>query len=263
MAGETILALASEETSRFEPYRVETKAEKHEEAWQISGCKQFVINGDRADAYLLLARTSGEVSERDGLTMFLVPSDSPGVKKSTGRLIDSRLTTSFSLDSVAVQELDILGDMDKGADLLDRLYDFGTITLCAEMLGGLKEVFARTLTHLKERRQFGAAIGSFQALQHRAAAIFCEVELSKSIVRDALNAADVDRNDLSLVASVAKARCNDAFTLASKEAVQMHGGMGVTDELDIGFFLKRARVCAMTFGDSAFHRERFARLSGF
>jgi alkylation response protein AidB-like acyl-CoA dehydrogenase len=262
-SGKTILALAAEESVRFQPYRVDTRATKIDGNWQISGCKQFVINGDGADAYLMVTRTSGDSNDRDGLTLFLIPAETDGITKSTGRLIDSRLATSLSLDQVLTDEMSILGEQDRGADLLDVLFDFGTIVLCAEMLGGMQAVFEQTLGHLKERRQFGVAIGSFQGLQHRAAAIFCEIELSKSIVRDGLNAADAKRADLSLVASIAKARCNDAFVLATKEAVQMHGGMGVTDELDIGFFLKRARVCAMTFGDSAYHRERFARLRGF
>ena len=257
------MALAAEEAVRFQPYRIDTRATKNDGNWQISGCKQFVINGDSADAFLVVTRTSGDSNDRDGLTVFLVPADADGITKSTGRLIDSRLATSLSLNQVAANEMSILGQQDRGAELLDVLFDFGTIVLCAEMLGGMQAVFEQTLSHLKERRQFGVAIGSFQALQHRAAAIFCEIELSKSIVREALNAADAKREDLSMMASIAKARCNDAFVLATKEAVQMHGGMGVTDELEIGFFLKRARVCAMTFGDSAYHRERFARLSGF
>jgi alkylation response protein AidB-like acyl-CoA dehydrogenase len=116
---------------------------------------------------------------------------------------------------------------------------------------------------LKTRKQFGVPIGSFQALKHRAAVIFCEQELTRSIVMDALAAVDEGRQDLPLVASCAKARANDAFLLAANEAIQMHGGIGVTDELDIGFFLKRARVAEMTFGDSAYHRDRFARLSGY
>jgi alkylation response protein AidB-like acyl-CoA dehydrogenase len=141
--------------------------------------------------------------------------------------------------------------------------DRAAIGLSAEMLGGLEETFDRTIAYLKTRQQFGVPIGSFQALKHRAAHLFCEIELSKSIVRDALDAVDASRSDLPRVASVAKARTSDTFVAVTNEAVQMHGGVGVTDELDIGLFFKRARVAEMTFGTAAYHRDRFARLHGY
>jgi acyl-CoA dehydrogenase len=146
---------------------------------------------------------------------------------------------------------------------LDRVLDRATIALSAEMLGGLQEAFSRTVAYLKERHQFGVPIGSFQALKHRAAHLFCEVELAKSIVMEALRAVDADTANVPLLASCAKARVSDAFLAIANEAIQMHGGIGVTDELDIGFFLKRARVAELTFGDAAYHRDRFARLQGY
>ena len=131
------------------------------------------------------------------------------------------------------------------------------------MLGGALEAFDRTIAYLKTRKQFGVAIGSFQALKHRAAKMFCELELTRSIVLEALRAIDEGRGDVPMLASAAKARASDTFVLVANEAVQMHGGIGVTDELDIGFFLKRARVAEMTFGDGGYHRDRVARAMAY
>jgi alkylation response protein AidB-like acyl-CoA dehydrogenase len=135
--------------------------------------------------------------------------------------------------------------------------------MAAEMLGGALECFERTITYLKEREQFGVKIGTFQALKHRAAIMYTELELSKSVVLDALSAIDEQRADISQLASLAKARLNDVYQLVTNEAVQMHGGIGVTDELELGFFLKRARVAIQIFGDSGFHRNRYASLCGY
>lgn len=148
-------------------------------------------------------------------------------------------------------------------DELARVLDEGALLLSAEMLGGAWEAFGRTVEYLKQRRQFGVAIGSFQALKHRAAAMFCELELSRSIVREGLSVADGEPGRLSELASVAKARLSDTYVHVTNEAVQMHGGVGVTDELDIGFFMKRARVTEMLFGDAPYHRDRYARLLGY
>jgi acyl-CoA dehydrogenase len=164
---------------------------------------------------------------------------------------------------VLVRDEDVIGVAGDGASLVDPLLDRGSIALAAEMLGGMLEAFDRTIAYLKTRKQFGVPIGSFQALKHRAAAMFCEVELTKSIVLDALRALDEGRDDVPLLAAAAKARATDVFLLVASEAVQMHGGIGVTDELDIGLFLKRARVAEATFGDAAHHRDRYARLMGY
>jgi alkylation response protein AidB-like acyl-CoA dehydrogenase len=131
------------------------------------------------------------------------------------------------------------------------------------MLGSAAEAFERTLQYLKERKQFGVAIGSFQALKHRAAQMFCEIELTRSAVLAALGAIDGRDNDVSALCSLAKAKAGATFFLVSNEAVQMHGGIGMTDEHEIGFFLKRARVAAASFGDAAFQRQRYAALMGY
>jgi alkylation response protein AidB-like acyl-CoA dehydrogenase len=262
-AGKRILALALEEGTRHAPYAISTRAEASGSGYRLFGDKRFVLDGHVADALVVVARTSGAPGERDGLTLFFVPAASPGVHITRTAMVDSRNAARVELTGVAARSSDVLGEVGRGAEILDALLDRAIIGLCAEMLGGAEEVFQRTVAYLKERRQFGVAIGSFQALKHRAAMIFCELELTKSIVLEALRAIDAGRADVPLLASAAKARATDTFLLAANEAIQMHGGIGVTDELDIGFFLKRARAAEMTFGGAAYHRDRFGRLQGY
>lgn len=262
-AGERILAFAHEEGSRHARYGVATRAERAAGGFRLDGEKTMVFDGHVADAFVVVARTSGASGDRDGLGLFLVRADAPGVSVTRTFLVDSRNAARVGFAGVLADEASVLGVVDRGAELLDAVLDRGTVALAAEMFGGLEEAFDRTVAYLKTRKQFGVPIGSFQALKHRAALMFCEVELSCSIVREALAAVDARREDAPALASVAKARVSDAFLLIANEAIQMHGGIGVTDELDIGFFLKRARVAEMAFGDAAYHRDRYARLSGY
>jgi alkylation response protein AidB-like acyl-CoA dehydrogenase len=245
-SGEQIMAFAHEEGRRHAPYEIATRAQDD----SLSGEKTFVLDGHVADAFVVVARAGGD------LTLHLVPARAPGVTVERTVMVDSRNAARVRFDGAR-------GERIGGADLLDRLLDRARIALAAEMLGGLQEAFDRTIAYLKVRKQFDVPIGSFQALKHRAAQMYCEVELCRSIVADALRAIDEERPDLPALASVAKARASDAFLHITAEAIQMHGGVGVTDELDIGFFYKRARVAELTFGDAAFHRDRFARLRGY
>ncbi len=176
-------------------------------------------------------------------------------------MVDSRNVATVRFDGARATE--IVGEVDGGADMLERILDRATATLAAEMLGGVHEVFDRTIAYLKTRKQFGVPIGSFQALKHRAAQLFCEIELTRSLVLDALRAHDAERSDAALVTSAAKARISDTFRLVANEAIQMHGGVGVTDELDIGLYLKRAAVTAQMLGTASYHRDRFAKLRGY
>jgi alkylation response protein AidB-like acyl-CoA dehydrogenase len=262
-AGERILAFAHDEGTRHARTLVRTTATRTADGFRITGDKVLVLDGHVADALVVVARTSGGAGDRDGLTLFLVPASSPGLTATRTLLVDSRGAARVRFEGVPASGADVLGEVDRGADLLDRVLDRATVGLAAEMLGGLAEAFDRTVAYLKERRQFGVPIGSFQALKHRAAQMFCEVELCRSVVMDALRALDDGRPDVPLCASAAKARATDAFLAVTAEAVQMHGGIGVTDEVDVGLFLKRARVAEMTFGGAAYHRDRFARLSGY
>lgn len=262
-AGERVLALAHEEGTRHTPYRVATRAAQCEGGYRVSGEKVMVLDGHVADALVVVARTSGAPGDRDGLTLFLVQASAAGVERMRTIAIDSRNAARVRFDGVLVGSGDVIGEIDRGADVLDPVLDRARIGLAAEMLGSLGEAFDRTIAYLKVRRQFGVPIGSFQALKHRAAQMACEIELTRSIVLDALRAIDEGRASVPLLASAAKARASDTFVQVAAEAIQMHGGVGVTDELDIGFFLKRARTAEMTLGNASFHRDRFARLEGY
>tara|TARA_B100000886_G_C20078332_1_gene348790 strand:- start:1 stop:543 length:543 start_codon:yes stop_codon:yes gene_type:complete len=180
-------------------------------------------------------------------------------------MADSRNAANVSFKGVEVPSSAVIGELDNGADVLDEALDIARIGLCAEMLGSTQECFERTIDYLKERKQFGVAIGSFQALKHRAADMFCEIELSKSCVLEALTALDEkrDKEEIARLASLAKSKVGDTYGLVSREGIQMHGGIGMTDEFEIGFFIKRAAVSEQTFGDSAFHRNRYGELEGY
>ncbi len=265
-SGERLFAFAHEERRRHARHHIATRAVASREAnggFRIDGEKSFVLDGHVADMFVVVARTSGDVDAREGLTLFLVKKTLPGVTTQRLSVVDARNAARVHLAGVEVARADVLGHVGRGVEILDRVLDRATIALAAEMLGGIEEAFERTLAHLKTRRQFGVPIGSFQALKHRAAYMFCEIELSRSIVMEALRAIDANRDDVPMLASAAKARLSDVFLQVAGEAVQMHGGVGVTDELDIGLFLKRARVAQLTLGDAAHHRDRFARLGGY
>jgi alkylation response protein AidB-like acyl-CoA dehydrogenase len=262
-SGERLLALALEETAHHAPYRIATRATASGEGFSLSGQKTFVLDGHVADQLIVVARTSGEVSARDGLTLFLVDAGARGVKTTRTTMVDSRNAANITLDGVDVGTDAIIGELDRGAEVLDAVLDRGRIALAAEMLGSAQEVFDFTLEYLKERHQFGQPIGTFQALQHRAVAMFGELEICRSVVMDALSAVDEERDDIPLMASFAKAKVGQVMHLISNEGVQMHGGIGMTDEHQSGFYLKRARVAEYTFGSPAWHRDRFASLSDF
>ena len=263
VAGERIFALALEEGSRHQPYRIATTAEKTAGGYQISGQKTFVLDGHAADVLIVAARTAGGTGERSGITLFLVPADAPGVSRLRTIMIDSRNAARITFDNVRVPAGAVLGRIDGGADIIDPVLDRARAGLAAEMLGSAQEAFDRTVQYLKDRRQFGVAIGSFQALKHRAAQMFCEVEITRSAVMAACSALDENANDAAALAVLAKEKANDTLDLCGNEGVQMHGGIGMTDEHDIGFFMKRARVARATFGETAFCRDRYAALMGF
>ena len=218
-----------------------------------------------ADKLIVVARTSGETAERDGISLFLVDREAEGVNVIRTMMADSRNAANIELSNVTVSSDSLIGELGKGADVLDPALDIARIGISAEMLGSLQECFERTVDYLKERKQFGVAIGSFQALKHRAANMFCEIELSKSCVLEALTALEEDRDaeEVSKLASLTKAKVGETFNLVSREGIQMHGGIGMTDEFDIGFFIKRAAVTEQTFGDVNFHRNRFGELEGY
>jgi len=264
-SGETLLALALEESHKHNPYLISTVASAKGDMFEISGEKTFVLDGHIANKLIVVARTSGEQNSRSGISLFLVDRESQGVSVSRTIMADSRNAANVSLKSVEVPSSAVIGELDNGVDVLDEALDIARIGLCAEMLGSTQECFERTIDYLKERKQFGVAIGSFQALKHRAADMFCEIELSKSCVLEALTALDEkrDKEEIAKLASLAKSKVGDTYGLVSREGIQMHGGIGMTDEFEIGFFIKRAAVSEQTFGDSAFHRNRYGELEGY
>jgi len=263
--GELLLALALEESHRHSPHAIATTAARTDGGYTISGAKKFVLDGHVADKLIVAARTSGSASERDGISLFLVDREAEGVAVTRTKMVDSRNAANIDLTDVAVDGDALLGEEGCGADVLDPALDIARIGISAEMLGATEECFERTVQYLKDREQFGVPIGSFQALKHRAANMFCEIELSKSCVLEALTALDEQRDaaEIAKLASLTKAKVGETFHTVSREGIQMHGGIGMTDEFDIGFFIKRAAVTEQTFGDVNFHRNRYGELEGY
>lgn len=258
-AGERLVTLAFEEAGRFDPYAITTEAVSVGDGYSITGEKGYVIDGHMADQMVVLARTSGAPHDRDGLALFLIDADTDGVEIQRTTMMDGRGAARVTFSSAEVGANRLLGD----ADLLDHVLDQATMGLVAEMLGMVDEVFERTIAYLKEREQFGVKIGTFQALRHRAAEMFAELEFARSLLLDGLAAIDEGRDDAALSVSAAKAQANKTARLIAAEGVQMHGGMGMTDELDMGLFLKRLKAAEVTFGDETYHQRRFASLRGY
>ena len=266
VSGELLLALAIDEKPHHRPCRIETSAVKSGEGYVLNGCKTFVLDGHIANKLVVVARTAGAIDDEAGLSVFLVDAAAEGVSINRSWMVDSRNSAMLSLNNVKVGADALLGAEGDAYTSLTRVLDIGRICIAAEMLGSMQQAFEITLDYLKQREQFGVLIGSFQGLQHRAAEMYSEIELCKSAVRAALAALDdADKNDADIAefASIAKAKLSEVATLVSNEAVQMHGGIGMTDEYDIGFYMKRARVAAAFLGDALFHRERYASLNGF
>jgi alkylation response protein AidB-like acyl-CoA dehydrogenase len=250
--GEALVALAFEERPRYAPEVCDAALRPGEGGYLLAGAKINVLDGPQADHMLVVARNGIAIVDRA----------SPGVNVMPLARVDSRSAAQVRFADVPVPADRVIAGPD-AEPLLARALARATAVLAAEMLGGADAVFATTIEYLKTRRQFGVPIGSFQALKHRAAALFCELELTRSVVRAALAALDADAPDAALLVSAAKARASDTFLAASAEAIQMHGGIGVTDELDVGFYYKRAAVAGMLLGDAAYHRDRFARLQSY
>lgn len=251
LAGEHITALALEEGARHAPSRIAMTAEHDGTGYRLSGEKTFVLDGHVADTLIVVARTD------TGPALFLVPGEA--VHRTRLTMVDSRNAARIRLDNVAVGPDMML----RRGPALDLALDRARAGLAAEMLGSAQEAFDRTIQYLKDRKQFGVAIGSFQALKHRAAIMFCEVEITRSAVLAAVSALDNRDNDAAALVSLAKAKANETFYLCGNEGVQMHGGIGMTDEHEIGFFMKRSRVAQATFGDTAFCRDRYAAMMGY
>ena len=263
VSGEITTALAVDESSHHDPSKTLFKAEQKGSDFLLNGKKTFVIDGASADILVILARTSGNSGDLAGLTLFIVESNVDGIKKIKLDMADSRNYANIEFNDVECSNKSILGALESGGETVERILDIGRIAMSAEMLGNAESAFETTIDYLKQRKQFGVLIGTFQALQHRAAEMFCEIELTKSAVMAAIHGADENSNELQRLSSLAKTIAGETLNLVSNEAIQMHGGIGVTDEYDLGFFIKRSRVAEQIFGSSTYHTERYANLSGF
>jgi alkylation response protein AidB-like acyl-CoA dehydrogenase len=261
--GDLVIASAVDERGRHSPHAVATRATGSNGKYKLSGKKLHVLDGHVADRLIVSARTSGDVESRDGITLFLFDPKAQGVSIARTANVDSRNAAVVELRDVVVSDADVVGTFDKGAVVLDATLDAGRAVLAAELLGIAEEAFERTLAYLREREQFGVKIGSFQALQHRAAHLFCEIELVRSAVLRTLQALDGQEPAAASLVCLAKAKAGEVARLATNEAVQMHGGIGMTDEFDIGFFMKRARAAGEALGDSYYQTDRFAQLGGY
>ncbi len=262
-SGELVAALAVDEGPHHAPAKVALTARKSGAGYMLDGAKTFVLEGMAAGLLVVSARTSGKPVETDGITLFLVPADAKGVKHTALKLADSRGAANIAFEGVEVGADAVLGEDGKGYPLLEKTLDRARAGLAAEMLGSALQAFETTLDYLKTRVQFGQVIGSFQALQHRAAKMFTDLELARSCVEAALTAIDNNSPDVPELVSLAKAKMGDTLHLVSNEMVQMHGGIGMTDAHDAGLYLKRARAQETAFGGQAYHRDRYARLQGY
>lgn len=262
LRGETVAALAIDERAKHGT-GIAMRAERSGNGFTLSGTKQFVSHGHVADVLIVAARTAGSLEDSDGITLFAVPQGAAGLTAEAERLADSSIAARFTFDRVAVDADAVIGEVDAGADPLGRLLRAGRAGAAAELLGVGGGAMDMTVNYLKERKQFGVRIGSFQALQHRAAHLYSEMEVARAAVLKAQQLLDAGNSAADQAVSVAKAMTSLATTLAVQEGVQMHGGIGMTDEYDIGFYMKRGRVLAEMFGDANFHADQLARAAGY
>ena len=262
-AGDAITAIAVDEGGKHNPSKVTATAERSGNGFKLNGKKTFVAEGHVADMLIVSARTAGSEAEAEGITLFLVPRDAAGVSVERSDMVDSRNSARITLDNVEVTADAVLGEVDHGLKALEGVLDAGRAGLSAEMSGSAQQCLENTAAYLKERKQFGVIIGTFQALQHRAAHLYSEVELGKSIVLKALQTLDAAPEHAAMLVCAAKAKMGQVAQLATQEALQMHGGIGMTDEFDVGFFMKRVRVAEALYGDANYQADKFARMRNY
>jgi alkylation response protein AidB-like acyl-CoA dehydrogenase len=261
--GSLLAALAIDEGAKHRPLMTKLQAVRSGNGFKLSGEKAFVVDGHTADLLIVAARSTGAAGERDGLTLFLVDPKAKGVAVERTEMVDAHNAARIVFDNTEVNADGVLGEVDQGFGLLEGVLNIGRAAVASEMVGLSEEVFGRTVTYLKERKQFGKLIGEFQALQHRAAQLYIDIEITRAAVLKALQTLDANFDNAGAAVAVAKARAGTTATLAVQEGVQMHGGMGMTDQFDIGFFMKRARVCQELFGDANFHADQLARMKSY
>lgn len=263
LTGDSVFAVAVDEGAKHRPERIKTRAERAGNGFKLNGTKAFVIHGGSADMLVVAARTAGADEDDAGITLFAVPRDAAGLSQDKVRLVDSSMATHVKLDNVTLDADAVIGEVDGGREVLNRMLAAGRVGAAAESVGVAAGAFDMTATYLKQRKQFGKLIGEFQALQHRAAHLYSEVEIARAATIKAQQLLDAGSDKAELMVSVAKAKAGKAASLAVKEGVQMHGGIGMTDEYDIGLYMKRDRALAEFMGDQYYHADRVAKLSGY
>ena len=261
--GESVYAVAIDETAKHKPSRITTKAEKSGNGFKLSGSKSFVIQGPSSDMIVVAARTSGSDEDDDGITLFAVPKDAAGMSQAPVRLVDSSMASHLTFDGVELDGDSVIGEVDGGREDLNAMLTAGRLGAAAEGVGVARGAMDMTIDYLKQRKQFGKLIGEFQGLQHRASHLYSEVEIARAVVIKAQQLADAGAESADLMTSVAKAKVAKAASLAVREGVQMHGGIGMTDEYDIGLYMKRDRALSEFLGDAYFHANRVADMSGY
>jgi len=263
VAGDLIGTLAVDESAKHRPEKTAMAATRSGSGLTLNGAKTFVLDGHVANLFIVAARTAGSPGETKGVTLFLVDSTAKGIRAERTPMVDTHNAARVTFENVNVPADNVLGEVDAGWVTLEGTLNVGRAAVAAELMGAADEAFTRTVGYLRERKQFGRLIGEFQALQHRAANLYCELEVSRSAVLKALQMLDEAFESAGAIVSVAKAKAGQSATLAVQEAVQMHGGIGMTDEFDVGLFMKRVRVGQELFGDANFHADRLARLNRY
>lgn len=263
-SGKLLLTLAYlEDGGRYDINYCATTAEKSSNNFSVSGKKIFVMDGCSADKFIVSARSSGEVADKEGITLFIIDSDAEGLKIIPVKTMDGRNACMLELKNVQVADSDIIGKIDCAYSLLSDVIDQATIGLCAEMVGGMTASLNMTIRHLSDRIQFGKPLGSFQSAQHMAADMFMQKELAASAVLYATASMLENTSDKAQNVSIAKAKCSKAYLNITKTAIQLFGAFGFTNEADIGLFFKRAKVADILFGDVSHHLDRYATLKGY
>ena len=261
--GKLLGALAIDEGAKHRPQSIKLKAERSGNGFRLNGAKGFVVDGHVADVLVVAARTSGADSDRNGVTLFLVNPKAKGVAIERTIMVDAHNSARIDFSNVELTADHVLGEVDQGRKLLDGVLNAGRAVVASEMLGVADEAFSRTAQYLKERKQFGKLIGEFQALQHRISHLYVDIEVTRAAILKALQSLDENYDGATGMVAVAKARAGTTGTLAVQESLQMHGGIGMTDQFDIGLFMKRMRVCQELFGDSNYQGEQLALMRSY
>jgi alkylation response protein AidB-like acyl-CoA dehydrogenase len=257
LSGDAVVAVAVDEASKHRPEAIAMRAERSGNGFRLTGRKQFVVQGASADFFIVAARAD------EGVTLFVVEKEAKGLEVDGVRLADSSIGARLDFRDVEVDADAVIGEVGLGETVLARVLNAGRTGAASEMVGVASGAMGMTLDYLKQRKQFGKLIGDFQALQHRSAHLYSELEIARAATLKAQQLLDEGSAEAEAMVSVAKAKAGRVSTLAVQEGVQMHGGMGMTDEYDIGLYMKRDRVLNELFGDANYHADKLARLNGY